>query len=102
MWELYFARQCSEVFDAWFSRSRRMLRFLACRLLGDPEAAELAIHNCWLSASKERPRFDREGAFRSWLARLLITEALAIRRQNRSGITNHRHAPRVTQKASNQ
>jgi hypothetical protein len=24
--------------------------------------------------------FDREGAFRSWLARVLITEALAIRR----------------------
>jgi len=100
--ELYFAQQGLEVFDAWFSRSHRMLRFLACKLLGNPEAAELAIHNCWLSASKKPPRFDREGAFRSWLARLLITEALAIRRQNRNGVISLHPALRAAEKACNQ
>jgi DNA-directed RNA polymerase specialized sigma24 family protein len=73
-----FAPQRPEVFDTWFSRSRKILHFVACRVLGGPERAELAIHNCWLTASQKRPSFDREGAFRSWLVRVLIDEALAI------------------------
>jgi DNA-directed RNA polymerase specialized sigma24 family protein len=77
--ELRPAPQYSELFDAWFSRSRGILRFLACRVLGSSDRAELAIHNCWLAASQDPPVFDREGAFRSWLVRVLITEALAIR-----------------------
>jgi hypothetical protein len=76
-------REPCDPFDAWFSRSRRILHFVACRVLGRSEGAELAIHNCWLTASQERPGFEREGAFRSWLVRVLITEALEIRRQDR-------------------
>ena len=31
-----------------------------------PEKAELAVQNCWLTACRNPPTFDREGAFRSW------------------------------------
>ena len=47
-------------------------------MLGGPEEAELAIQNCWLTASRNPPTFDHEGAFRSWLLRVLIDEASAI------------------------
>jgi DNA-directed RNA polymerase specialized sigma24 family protein len=73
-----------ELFNDWFSRSRGLLHFVACRVLGSPERAELAIKNCWLTASRKPRRFDQEGAFRSWLVRVLITEALAILRQDRN------------------
>jgi DNA-directed RNA polymerase specialized sigma24 family protein len=68
----------SEVFDDWFSRCYRPLLFTACRVLGSPKEASLAVENCWFTASRNRPTFDREGEFRSWLLRVLIDEALAI------------------------
>jgi hypothetical protein len=72
-------REHSGVFDRWFSRCHRLLHFTACRVLGGPDGADLAVRNCWLTASCDPPRFDREGAFRSWLVRILIDEASAIR-----------------------
>src|SRR5262245_1786797 len=68
-------------FNVWFARSRRLLYVVARRVLGDREAAELAIENCWLSASRNPPRFDHEGAFRSCLLRRVIDEALDLIRQ---------------------
>jgi DNA-directed RNA polymerase specialized sigma24 family protein len=65
----------------WFSRCRRLLHFTACRVLGGAEGAELAVQNCWLTASRNRPTLNHEGAFRSWLFRILIDEALAVRRE---------------------
>ena len=59
-----------------------MLRFIACRVLGGPEHANKAVENCWHTASRRAPRFDREGEFRSWLLRVLIDEALALLRNN--------------------
>jgi DNA-directed RNA polymerase specialized sigma24 family protein len=70
--------QTSEVFDDWFSRCYEPLHFTACRVLGNPEGAGLAVQNCWLTASCNPPSFDSEGKFRSWLFRILIDEALAI------------------------
>lgn len=90
VWGLPSAPPRAEVFDVWLSRSRTTLRFLACRMLGNPEEAEVAVHNCWLTASQERPRFDREGAFRSWLVRVLITEALTILHQDKYRLVSHR------------
>lgn len=73
-------------FDARFSRCFRLLHFLACRVLGGPELAHKAIEGCWLTASRNPPRFEYEGAFRSWLVRVLIDEALAIlRNETKSG-----------------
>jgi len=55
-----------------------MLRLIACRVLSNCERAEKAIRNCWHTASHYSPRFECEGAFRSWLLRVLIDEALAL------------------------
>lgn len=61
-----------------------MLHFVASRVLVSPERAELAIHNCWLAALQKPQRVDRESAFRSWLARILITEALTILHEDKN------------------
>jgi DNA-directed RNA polymerase specialized sigma24 family protein len=70
------------VFDARFSRCRGLLHFIACRVLGGTERAEDSVQNCWLTASRNPPRFEHEGAFRSWLLRIVIDEALVIHRKN--------------------
>ena len=72
----------SAVFDVRFWRSYRMLRFIACCVLGDPEHANKAVENCWHTASRRAPRFEHEGEFRSWLLRALIDEALALLRNS--------------------
>jgi hypothetical protein len=74
--------QDSAVFDVRFWRSYRMLRFIACRVLGGPEHANKAVENCWHTASRRAPRFEHEGEFRSWLLRALIGEALALLRNS--------------------
>jgi DNA-directed RNA polymerase specialized sigma24 family protein len=66
-------------FNDWFSRIRGALHAVAFRVLGSHEAAELATRNCWFTASRILPQFDSEGAFRSWLLRVLIKEALIIK-----------------------
>jgi DNA-directed RNA polymerase specialized sigma24 family protein len=71
------------VFHTRFCRCHRLLHFIACRVLGSSERADSAIENCWVRASRNPPRFEYEGAFRSWLVRVLIDEALAILSQNR-------------------
>jgi hypothetical protein len=66
------------IFVERFLRAYRLLDFIACRVLCDKKRAQIAIHNCWQTASRNPPRFEYEGAFRSWLLRVLIDEALAI------------------------
>jgi DNA-directed RNA polymerase specialized sigma24 family protein len=68
----------STLFDVRFWRSYRLLHFIACRILHDPEQAKKAVENCRHSASASASRFEYEGAFRSWLARVLIDEALLL------------------------
>jgi hypothetical protein len=65
------------IFVERFLRAYRLLDFIACRVLCDKKRAQIAIHNCWQTASRNPPRFEYEGAFRSWLVRVLIDEALA-------------------------
>lgn len=60
------------------SRYRGLLYFVAYRVLGDPDKADIAVDNCLLAAIRHVRAFDCEGAFRSWLVRLAIDEALAI------------------------
>jgi DNA-directed RNA polymerase specialized sigma24 family protein len=89
------------VFDARFSRCFRLLHFIASRILGGPEQSHDAIERCWLTASRNPPRFKYEGAFRSWLVRVLIDEALAILRdETKSGEKNVR-LPVPTKENSN-
>jgi DNA-directed RNA polymerase specialized sigma24 family protein len=71
----------SALFDRRFWACYRLQHFIACRILNDPEQAKRAVENCWHSASTCAPRFEYEGAFRSWLLRVLIDEALILLRQ---------------------
>src|SRR5262249_58315484 len=68
----------SAIFARRFLRSYRLLRFIACRVLGDQQRAPMAIEKGWLTASRNPLHFEYEGAFRSWLVRVLIDEALVI------------------------
>ena len=70
------------IFGERFLRSYRLLNLIACRLLGDEDRALVAILNCWQTASRNPTNFANEGAFRSWLVRVLIDEALAIFRES--------------------
>ena len=72
----------SAVFVQRFLRSYRLLHFISCRVLGDEEKAPFAVQNCWRTASRNPPRFEYEGAFRSWLVRVLIDEALVVLRES--------------------
>ena len=73
----------SAIFVRRFLRSYRLLNFIACRVLGDEDRALVAIQNCWRTASRNPPHFEYEGAFRSWLVRVLIDEAIAILRESK-------------------
>ena len=79
-------REHPVVFEGRFSRCRPLLQFLACRILGSCEEVEKAVQNCRITASRNPPRFEYEGAFRSWLVRVLIDEALAILRQRKAAL----------------
>jgi DNA-directed RNA polymerase specialized sigma24 family protein len=70
------------VFHARFWRCYQLLDFIAARVLGGPERAGDAVENCWLTASRNPPRFEHEGAFRSWLVRVLIDQALLVFRES--------------------
>jgi DNA-directed RNA polymerase specialized sigma24 family protein len=74
-------RQQSALFEVRFLRCYKMLHFLACRVLGSSEQAHEVVESCRVTASRNPPTFEYEGAFRSWLVRILIDEALAIVRQ---------------------
>jgi len=81
-------REDAQLFQLRFSRCRQLLRFIATRVLGGSERVEDAIENCWRTVSPNPLHFEHESAFRSWLLRVLIDEALAIRNHNQE-------APRV-------
>jgi DNA-directed RNA polymerase specialized sigma24 family protein len=59
-----------KIFEDRFARCRRLLHFLAARILGSEDEAEDAVRNCRAAASRNPPSFESEGAFRSWLARI--------------------------------
>lgn len=74
-------------FEARFLPCRGLLRFVASRLLNDPDEIEEAVERCFHTASRYPMSFEYEGEFRSWLVRVLVDEALQIRsrRMFRSG-----------------
>jgi DNA-directed RNA polymerase specialized sigma24 family protein len=71
----------SALFDRRFWGCYRLRHFIACRILDDPKQATKAVQNCWHSASARALRFEYEDAFRSWLLRVLIDEALLLLRK---------------------
>jgi hypothetical protein len=67
------------VFEERFWRCRDSIFFIARRVLGSAKEAEEVVENCFLKASRNPPRFSREGAFGCWLLRILIDEVLLTR-----------------------
>jgi hypothetical protein len=65
-------------FNVLSSRYRHLLSLIAYRVLGNREEAEDAVQNCLLAISGNVPKVEHEGAFRCWLARVLIDEAVTI------------------------
>jgi DNA-directed RNA polymerase specialized sigma24 family protein len=72
------------LFEERFSRCGRLLHFLAFRILGSHEEVEVAVQNCRITASRNPPTFEYEGAFRCWLVRVLIDVALVVLRRRRA------------------
>jgi hypothetical protein len=83
------SRRSLDALDVLFSRYRGVLFLIALRVLGDRERAERAVWNCIRVASDCAPRFDHEGAFRCWLARILIDEAVTILYKQKSSAREH-------------
>jgi RNA polymerase sigma-70 factor, ECF subfamily len=75
-----------EVLDVLFLRYRPLLSLIAYRVLGNREEAEDAVRNCLRVAAHSAPRFEQEGAFRCWLAKVLIDEAVTILNKQRSSV----------------
>jgi DNA-directed RNA polymerase specialized sigma24 family protein len=84
---LSISRVTPETFYVLSARHRRLLYFVAYRVLCNHKDAEDAVESCLLSASYSVPRFEYEGSFRGWLVRVLIGEALAILHKNRTEST---------------
>jgi len=74
-------------FEAQFSRCRCLLHFVACRVLRSCEGADEAVERCFLTACGDPQEFAYEGAFRSWLVRILIDEALLILVERKRDLT---------------
>jgi RNA polymerase sigma-70 factor, ECF subfamily len=70
-------------FEILFSRYRPILYRLAQRILRNHEEAEDAVQNCSLVAFRKMESFKYEGAFRSWLARIVVNEAITILRKRK-------------------
>jgi DNA-directed RNA polymerase specialized sigma24 family protein len=71
-----------------------LLHFLARRILNCVQEAEEAVKNCRLKASRNPPSFSSEGAFKSWLVRILIDEAtLLLRRRQSNATASSKHLP---------
>ena len=75
-------------FEARFLRCYGVLYFLALRILGSSAGVEDVIENCRVRASQSSVEFGQEGAFRSWLVRVLIDEALGVLRKKRASTVN--------------
>jgi RNA polymerase sigma-70 factor, ECF subfamily len=73
----------TDAFEILFSRYRPILYRLAQRILRHHEEAEDAVQNSSLAAFRKLKSFKYEGAFRSWLARILVNEAITILRKRK-------------------
>jgi DNA-directed RNA polymerase specialized sigma24 family protein len=72
-----YPRGFPEEFNLRFVRCLRLLHFIAGRVCG-ADGVEEAVRNCFVSASREFRSFESEVAFRAWLVRVQIDEALLV------------------------
>jgi len=71
------------VFVERFWQWRDSLYVVAYRVLGDARTATDAVEACFRKACQRPPKFESDGAFGSWLLRLLLEEALQVRRRRK-------------------
>ena len=79
--EILYLESDPKIVEDRFARYRNLLHFVGVRILGSEDEAEEAVRNCRAAASRNPPSFESEGAFRSWLARIVIDEACALLRR---------------------
>jgi DNA-directed RNA polymerase specialized sigma24 family protein len=80
------------VFVERFWQWRDSLYVVAYRVLGDVRAATDTVEACFRKACQRPPKFESDGAFGSWLLRILLEEALQVRRRRRfapKGFSHH-------------
>src|SRR5260370_18807492 len=77
------AEESRTTFELRFSRSYRLLHFVAHHILHCLEEAEVAVKNCHRTASRNPPAFSNEGPFRSSLVIILIDDATLLLRYRR-------------------
>ena len=65
-------------FESRFIKNRKLIVFVARRVLDSHKDAEIAVKKCFKTASRNPPLFTQDGAFRSWILRMVIDEALLI------------------------
>jgi DNA-directed RNA polymerase specialized sigma24 family protein len=85
------------VFVERFWKWRNSLFLVACRILGDSNSATEVVEVCFRKACRKPPKFESDGAFGSWLLRVLIDEALQARvaRQRAGNVMRHKLLPKM-------
>ena len=71
------------VFMERFWKWRDSLYVVAWRVLGDSRAAAEVVEVCFRKTRQRPPEFESDGAFGSWLLRILVDEALRARAERR-------------------
>ena len=69
--------------EALMRRYNRRLFRVARSILRDAGAAEDAVQECYVSAFTKLDRYEPTGAFGAWLTRIVINEALMLKRRTR-------------------
>jgi len=72
-----------EALDTLFSRYHSLLHAVAYRVLGNREEAQDAVQNGLLLAFSNLQQFKYEGAFRGWLVRIIVNEAITLKRKGK-------------------
>ncbi|HTZ32416.1 MAG TPA: sigma factor [Methylomirabilota bacterium] len=79
------------VFVERFWKWRESLFLVAHRVLGDRKAATDAVELCFRRSCANPPKFVSDGAFGSWVLRIVIDESLQERRRRRWAPKGHCH-----------
>jgi DNA-directed RNA polymerase specialized sigma24 family protein len=74
-------------FESRFAKNRKLIAFVARRVLDSQEETEAAVRECFKTASRNPQVFASDGAFRSWILRMVIEEALLILSQKGNGVS---------------
>jgi Sigma-70 region 2 len=77
----------SSDFESRFTKNRKLIAFVARRVLECHKEAEAAVRECFKTASHNPPVFANDGAFRSWILRMVIDEALLILSHKKDGVS---------------